>query len=190
MGFPTPDVIKEILANRVKEFLADSSLVPAAVLILIFPKNGENCILLSQRSYKVEHHKGEISFPGGTRDPNDRDFLDTALRETEEEMGVKRTEITILGELDEIATRSDFGVRVFIGSIPYHYLFNPNSTEIAEVLEVPISVLQNPSNLRYETHLINGESVTYNNYTYNNHLIFGATARILQQFLQVLGTVD
>ena len=90
---PSPlDVIEKALANRVKKTLADASLTPAAVMLLLYPRNGQYCVLLNKRSEKVEYHKGEISFPGGSRDPEDTDSLDTALRETEEEMGIVRGE--------------------------------------------------------------------------------------------------
>jgi 8-oxo-dGTP pyrophosphatase MutT (NUDIX family) len=160
--------------------------MPAAVMLLLYPKDGEYCILLNKRSEQVEYHKGEISFPGGARDPEDSDFLDTALRETEEEMGINRTDVTVLGELDEVTTRSNFRVKVFVGEIRPSYPFKPSAIEIAEVLEVPISSLRDPSNLRVETRWENGTLVTNYAYAYSEHLVFGATAKILQQFLDLL----
>nr|MBC8280687.1 CoA pyrophosphatase [Chloroflexota bacterium] len=143
--------------------------------------------LLNKRSEVVEHHKGEISFPGGARDPEDRDFLDTALRETEEEMGIARSDVTVLGQLDDVVTRTNFGVRVFIGTIPYPYSFNPSAIEIADVLEVPVSALVNAATLRHETRLVDGLATTVRSYAYKEHLVFGATAKILQQFLETVG---
>ena len=106
MVLSTPAILKQVLAERVKVDITDSDLMPAAVLILLYAKNGSYHVLLNKRSELVEYHKGEISFPGGARDPEDRDFVDTALRETEEEMGVSRGDITILGQLDDISTVS------------------------------------------------------------------------------------
>ena len=183
-----PEIVKEALAQRVTQTLADPSLTPAAVLLVLYPKDGQYCILLQKRSEQVEYHKGEISFPGGTQDQEDRDSLDTALRETEEEMGIRREDVTILGELDEVATNSGFLIRVYVGTIDYPYPFKPSKLEIAEVLEVPISVLQDPANLRVESRWDQGQLTTSYAYAYNQHLIFGATARILQQFLELLGT--
>ena len=183
-----PEIVKEVLAHRVTQTLADPALTPAAVLLTLYPKDGQYCILLHKRSEQVEYHKGEISFPGGTQDKEDRDPLDTALREAEEEMGIRREDVTILGELDEVATNSGFLVRVYVGTIDYPYPFKPSNLEIAEVLEVPIAVLQDPANLRVESRWEQGQLTTTYAYAYNQHVIFGATARILQQFLELLGT--
>ena len=114
MGLTPPELIKQALAKHVAERVDGTGMMPASVMILLYFKDGEYCILLNKRSEEVEHHKGEISFPGGARDLEDRDSLETALRETEEEMGIKREDITVLGEMDEIVTRSNFQVSVFI----------------------------------------------------------------------------
>jgi 8-oxo-dGTP pyrophosphatase MutT (NUDIX family) len=186
MARSTLDLVKQALDGRVNLSITDPRLMPAAVMLLLYPKDGEFCVLLNKRSQLVEHHKGEISFPGGARDPEDRDFLDTALRETEEEMGIVRADVTVLGQLDDVVTRSNFGVRVYIGTIPYPYAFKPSAIEIAEVLEVPISALLAPANLRYETRLVDGLATTVHSYAYHEHLVFGATAKILQQFLETV----
>jgi 8-oxo-dGTP pyrophosphatase MutT (NUDIX family) len=185
MVLSTPAIFKQVLAERVKVDITDSDLMPAAVLILLYAKNGSFHVLLNKRSELVEYHKGEISFPGGARDPEDRDFVDTALRETEEEMGVSRGDITILGQLDDIITRTNFGVRVYVGTIPYPYPFNPSADEIAEVLEIPISVLQDPTNLLQDARLVDGELSITISYACDGHVVFGATATILEQFLDI-----
>ena len=189
MGLSTPALLQQVLSKRVKKNVTGSDLMPAAVLLLLYAKEGAYHVLLNKRSELVEHHKGEISFPGGARDPEDRDFLDTALRETEEEMGVSRGDVTILGELDDIVTRSNFGVRVYVGTIPYPYPFKPSQDEIAEVLEVPLSVLQDPANLRQDSRWVDNQLTTSYAYACGDHLVFGATATILEQFLDLLGQV-
>lgn len=183
---PSPlDVIEKALAKRVKTTVADASLTPAAVLLLLYPRNGGYCILLNKRSDEVEYHKGEISFPGGASDPEDRDSLDTALREAEEEMGIRKNDVKVLGRLDDVITRSGFGVNVYVGTIDHPYPFQPSAIEIAEVLEVPVGVLRDPANVRVETRWQDGETEESYSYAYDGHLVYGATARILQQFISV-----
>ena len=179
------DAVKRLLAGRDARTIQDPSLTPAAVLLLVYPKEGKYCILLNKRTQTVEHHKGEISFPGGARDPEDGDYLDTALRETQEEMGIRPKDVTLLGRLDDVATRSLYGVRVFVGTIPYPYPFQPNSREIAEVLEVPVAHLRDADNLRYEARWEKGKPSREYAYMYGEHRIFGATAKIVRQFLEL-----
>jgi hypothetical protein len=101
-------------------------------------------------------------------------------------MGILRGDITVLGEMDEVATRSRFRVQVFAGTIEYPYDFSPNADEIAEVVEFPITALKDPNSRRVETHWHQGSPVSTYSYAYGEHLVFGATARILQQFLGLL----
>lgn len=181
----TLEVLSRALSARKVIPIDDPALMPAAVLLLLYPKDGEYCILLNKRSQQVEHHKGEISFPGGRRDPEDKDFRETALKEAHEEMGIKPEDVTLLGRLDDIVTRSNFGVRVFVGTISYPYPFKPSAREIAEVLEVPISGLLDPRNHREEARWTEGGTIKTYCYAYGEHLIFGATAQMVTQFLEV-----
>ena len=186
MGLTPPEIIRQALAQRVVERVDGTGMIPAAVMILLYRKEEEYCILLNKRSEEVEHHKGEMSFPGGARDPEDLDLLETALRETEEEMGIKREDITVLGEMDEIVTRSNFQVSVFTGTIEYPYKFTPSAIEIAEVVEFPVAALINPANRRVETRWIDGMPLTSYSYVHEEHVVFGATARILQSCIEIL----
>ena len=186
MGQTPPKLLKQALAKRVVERVDGDGLMDSAVMILLYPKECEYCILLNKRSEQVEHHKGEISFPGGAKDPEDCDGLDTALRETEEEMGIKRDDVTVLGEMDEVVTRSGFRVQVFTGTIEYPYKFSPSAIEIAEVLEFPVPALIDPANRRTETRWENGQPVTSYSYAHQEHVVFGATARILQSCIEIL----
>lgn len=186
MDLTPPELVKRALAERVLTRVSPDGLVPSAVMVLLYPKDGEYCILLNKRSEEVEHHKGEISFPGGARDAEDDGPLDTALRETEEEMGIRREDISVLGEMDEVTTRTQFLVNVFAGTISYPYRFSPSAIEIAEVIEFPLSALIDPASRRVETRWENGQPITSYSYAHGEHVVFGATARILQQFLELL----
>ena len=186
MGQTPPELLKRALAKRVVERADGTGLMPSAVMVLLYPKDGEYCILLNKRSEQVEHHKGEISFPGGARDSEDRDSLETALRETEEEMGINRDDITVIGEMDEVVTRSNFLINVFTGIIEYPYPFKPSAIEIAEVLEFPVSAMIDPANRRTETRWDDGHPVTSYSYVHQEHVVFGATARILQSCIDTL----
>jgi 8-oxo-dGTP pyrophosphatase MutT (NUDIX family) len=178
--------VRRILSARQKQSVHDQSLMPAAVLLLLYLKDGEYCILLNKRTDQVEYHKGEVSFPGGGKEPVDSSFLDTALRETHEEMGIKPEDVTVLGELDDVATRSHFGVRVFVGTIPHPYSFDPSPLEIAEVLEVPMRDILDPANRREEVRWVDGKASRAYCYAYGEHLIYGATAQIVTQFMELL----
>lgn len=144
--------------------------------------------MLNKRSQQVEHHKGEISFPGGMKDPGDATLLDTALREAFEEMGILPSDVEILGEVDDVPTNSRFLIRPFIGTIPYPYDFKPSSAEVAAVLEVPLFALMNRANRRDEIRIKNGKLVNAPTFAYEGNLIYGATARVLDNFLSLIET--
>jgi len=162
-------------------------LTAAAVSILIYPKKDGLTIILNKRTDRVEHHKGEISFPGGGRDPEDNSILATALRETQEEMGIDPDDIEILVQLDQVSTRSGFSITPFVGVIPPDYDFKVSNIEIAEVLEVPIESLINTEN-QVPDDRIWGTDVPNRQYSYvyGEHVIWGATARIITQLLEIL----
>ncbi len=178
--------IRRLLSEHGAKEIDDPTLAPAGVMILIYPKDGEYCVLLNKRSEKVEHHKGEISFPGGGRDPEDDSLQATAIRETHEEMGILPEDVELIGRIDDMATRSRFLMRPYVGTIPYPYDFHPFEAEVAEVLEVPLSTLMDESNFREEVRIVDGELSISPAYAYDGHVVFGATARVLSQFLGLL----
>ena len=186
MGDTLTEAVSRTLAKRQKIFLEDPTLTPAAVLLLMYRKDGEYCVLLNKRTHTVEHHKGEISFPGGSQDEEDKTLLDTALRETEEEMGIRAQDIDVLGELDDMPTSSRFLMSPYVGTIPSPYDFRPSAIEVAEVLEVPISSLLDPENVRDEAKIVDGQLDHSPTYAHRGHLIYGATARVLARFVELL----
>lgn len=188
MGDAFTQTIKRILAANPKNAIDDPALTPAAVLTLVYRKNGEYCVLLNKRSDRVDDHKGEISFPGGRMDPEDATLLDTALRETHEEMGVRPQDVEVLGALDDAPTTSRYLISPYAATIPYPYDFSPSEVEVAEVVEVPLSALMDRANRRDEIRIVDGDIQNAPAFAYNGHIIFGATARILRRFLQLLET--
>jgi 8-oxo-dGTP pyrophosphatase MutT (NUDIX family) len=168
--------------------LSDPSLTPAAVLILLFHNNKGHHLVLTKRSIKVEHHKGEICFPGGKQDPNDSTLLQTALRETHEEIGVRPEDVKLLGALTPTATTSGFAISPFVGQIPYPYYLQVNKKEISEVIEVPLSIFFDPTSLRTKAICTSDKQTTIVSYIYGTHTIWGATARIITELVGLLAT--
>lgn len=159
-------------------------LVPAGVLVLLgVPGRGEPLLLLQRRSDQVAHHPGEVSFPGGAQDPGDPNLLATALRETEEEMGVAPGDAEVLGALGVQVTRTGFLVRPFVAWIPYPYPLRPNA-EVAEVVPIPLSALWDPGGLRVEMYQGPDRLERRYAFVYNRRVVFGATARILMDLVE------
>jgi len=175
--------IKTVLAGHSKVALPLNGLVPAAVTVPLFLKEGQWSVLLTKRTRKVRHHKGEISFPGGTRDDGDASLLETALRETEEEVGIKREDVTVLGELDDIRTLSHFRVSPYVITFPYPYSYVVCDAEIEELLEIPLVGLQKEARLEERPEFYEGTSATVYFYYYGSVVVWGATAKILKQLL-------
>ena len=162
----------------------------AGVLLPLYDLGGELHVVLTKRTDRVEHHKGEISFPGGSQDPEDVDLAATALREGEEEIGLRREHVEIIGRVDDIVTVSQFHVSAYVGVLAptaSPYAWRPHAEEVAAVLEVPLTHLQDPASLVRQTIERNGAILEREGFRYHDHLIWGATARILHNFLDVVG---
>jgi 8-oxo-dGTP pyrophosphatase MutT (NUDIX family) len=180
--------LQHVLTRREKRKLDPHGLVVAAVLCPIFLKHGEPHILLTKRTDLVEHHKGEVSFPGGKLDDTDPDLLHCALRETSEEVGIDPQDVNVIGELDDFYTvATNYLVVPFVGTIPYPYEFKPNDREIDEVLGVPMEIFFDPSRRRTEIWDVWGQKTKIVFYDWRDYTIWGATARILKHFIDLLG---
>ena len=179
--------IQNFLSTYEPQRLSQDGTIPAAVLLLLYERKGEPCILLTRRTHEVEHHKGETSFPGGACDPEDCDLLTTALRETEEEIGVRPGDVRVLGQLDDIVTITDFAVTPFVGVLSSpSYPFVINTQEVAELVEVPLRHLMDERNLEQSMRELRGRLLPILTYRYGDHRIWGATARILKNFFDKL----
>ena len=156
----------------------------AGVLVPLFVRDASLWILLTRRTESVEHHRGQISFPGGGEEPGDEDLLATALRESEEELAIAPADVVPLGQLSPIVTVTDFYVEPFVAAVPQPYVWRPAEAEIAEVIEAPIARLMDPA-IR-EGRQIPGREGTILFYHYGQHVIWGATASILAELLDAL----
>ncbi len=161
----------------------------AGVLVLLHRLAGEDHVVFQQRTQRVRHHKGEISFPGGGRDPEDVDLLETALRETHEEIGVPREFVEIYGQLDDMETYgSNYLVRPFVGAVPTDadVTFVAAEREVRELLHVPVQHLLSEAARTWKVAERDGVMETTPAYAFEGHVIWGATARMLGQFLELV----
>lgn len=158
----------------------------AAVLIPLFLKNGELHILLTRRTTSVEHHKGQISFPGGAIDREDADAISAALREAEEEIGLPRESVEVLGVLDLYATPSRYSITPVVGFLHSLPTLAPSSHEVAEIFDVPLSFFLDKLNERIIPVKREGQWRDVYFYNYGDYEIWGVTAAIIRSFLQTI----
>jgi len=178
--------LRQLLAQRQKQYIVDDGRVPSAVLVPLYKKDGQYHILFIKRTETVKEHKGQISFPGGTREEEDGTLLDTALREYAEETGLRAEDVEVLGELDdEVTTTSNYIVSPFVAVIPRPYKFEVSEEEVDEIIEVPIPALLDKTCLRRDTEILDGKVVESYVYHYQGRVIWGATARILNRLLDI-----
>lgn len=178
--------IKKLLNGLERRELSEEDLKPSAVLVPLFLKDGEVHLLMGRRTDRVLWHKRQISYPGGVRDPEDRDATSTALREAWEEVGIDPQDVAVLGLLGDIETVTGFLVTPVVGRIPYPYPFRLNSVEVEELLEVPWAVFSERKGHRRETTEHRGRTYEVDFYQHGEDTIWGATARITRQLVELV----
>lgn len=183
------DAIAAILAGR----QAREEIIPgyrqAAVLLPLYETAAGPHFVLTKRTERVPTHKGQISFPGGGFQDGDGDLLGTALRETEEEIGLLRSDVDVVGVLDDtITAASAHVVRPFVGFMPYPYTFRLDSFEIEQLVPLPLRPLLQPHCFREEIWDRDGRPHSVFFHEHDGHTIWGLTARILKQFVEVVAT--
>jgi 8-oxo-dGTP pyrophosphatase MutT (NUDIX family) len=165
--------------------------IPAAVLVPLFlaGEAAEPHLVLTRRRADLKRHAGEISFPGGRRDAADADLAETALREAEEEIGLERSRVSMLDELTPVSTfATNYIIHPFVGLIPAGQVWQLSPVEVDAVLELPLSALrESRTRTRLERR---GFSFETDAYIVEDHLIWGATARIIQELLARFPTDD
>ncbi|MDA0305585.1 MAG: CoA pyrophosphatase [Proteobacteria bacterium] len=161
-------------------------LTPAAVLVPLVIRGGGLTTLFTQRTEHLLHHAGQISFPGGHVDPGDDSPEDTALRETEEEVGLARAHITTIGRLNQYVTRTGFAITPVVALVSPPFDVTPDADEVDEVFEVPLDFLLDPANHQRHRREFKGQIREFYAMPYEDYYIWGATAGMLVNLYEVL----
>lgn len=177
---PAPPNDHFIAEDGMDSELPASALTPAAVLFPIVQRPEGNTVLLTQRTAHLKDHPGQISFPGGRVEANDASPLDTALRETEEEIGLARRHVDVLGYLPEYRTGTGFRVTPVVAAVHAPFDLTPDPFEVAEVFEVPLGFLLDEAN--HQRHALHYRGALRNFYAmpYGDYFIWGATAGMIR----------
>lgn len=182
--------LASVLQAFPRKTIPPGTLRAAAVLVPLFHREGRDCLLFTERTAHLERHAGEISFPGGGREDGDNDLKATVLRETEEEIGIPRAQIELLGRLDDFYSVHGYHVVPFVGVIPAPNDLRYDPFEIARVFEAPLDHFRDPSVHRVEDWQHRGRLVEVDFYQFREHTIWGLTAAILRQFIEATSELD
>lgn len=175
------------LGARSRRIVAPGPLIRAAVLLPIIDR-GEPYLAFAKRTDRMPHHKGQIAFPGGTVSPRDPSDLDAALRECEEEVGLPPAAVEALGVLDDSETvATPYVITPFVGLVREPVEWKPDGYEIEKVIEVPFAALAAPGAFRVEPWERDGVTRPVYFFDWQGDTIWGATARILTHYLELLG---
>ncbi len=173
--------------SRARAF-AEGELIarPAAVLVPLVQRDEGLHVILTRRTDHLSDHAGQISFPGGRQEDHDNTLEETALRETEEEIGLARVHIELVGRLDDYYTVTGYQVTPVVGLITPPFDLAPDAHEVAEVFEVPMEFILEPRNQKLQTVTFEGVKRRYFAIPYREYYIWGATAGMLVNFSEVL----
>jgi 8-oxo-dGTP pyrophosphatase MutT (NUDIX family) len=180
---PTATELRELLLTPEQAAAMDApGRIDAAVLVPLFERGGETVAVFTERRADMRRHAGEISFPGGRQDEPDEDLRTTALREAHEEVGLDPTAVDLVGALPPVGTFvTSYRVHPFVGLIDPGRTWIPQETEVAQVLELSLSDLVRGHELKRLVR--RGVPIKMPTYTVDGHLVWGATARIVEQLL-------
>ncbi len=164
-------------------------LKPAAVMIALVERQNDLFLLLTRRSAHLKHHPSQICFPGGRAEQSDKDKIDTAFREMEEEIGVKAYRQDVIGQLMPLHTLSGYHVTPIVGFIDPDYEPQLNKDEVADLFELPLSFLLRPDAIKSQHFSVKGEEVLAYATTYQQYFIWGITAQILYSLNQHIRSI-
>jgi 8-oxo-dGTP pyrophosphatase MutT (NUDIX family) len=166
--------------------LVEKNCIKAAVLILLYTSSPHYYTILTRRTDQVNTHKGQISFPGGRKEPSEQ-IEQTAIREMAEELGIPSSSYRILGELTPLyVPPTNFCIYPLVAGMEGRPAINPSSDEIDEVLEIPLCNLLNPQNKKMEVRHHRGQKIEVPFYAFAHHKIWGASAMILAELLALI----
>ena len=182
-----PNFLRQRLAERPAVVKPEWDVRPAAVLVPLYLDGGAWHVLFTQRTNLAETHKGQVSFPGGGVEPGDTSRVDTALREAEEEIGLRRADVTVLGQLDELLTVTQYHITPIVGVFPWPYEFVLSLAELSSVFGAPLAWLADPDNLEVQMRepIVPGRPIPVYYLHYQGYTIWGATARMLLNLIDI-----
>ncbi|MDD5245715.1 MAG: CoA pyrophosphatase [Syntrophorhabdaceae bacterium] len=177
--------IKERIGAHSARKVECAETIMAGVVIPLFEKDGDVFFVLTKRTDTVKIHKGEVSFPGGMYEPGDGNTKRTAMRECCEEIGVKNTDLEIIGQMDDVYTMTGFVITPYVGIIPYPYTFKTNPGEVAYLIYLPYGFLKK-TDPAIEMAEHEGITQPVSSFHYNGDRIWGATCRMLVKFRDIV----
>ncbi len=184
------DVVMPIGARRwpagMRERLT-AGLTPAGVLIPLIDRGGSDIsLLLTQRSAELNTHAGQVSFPGGRMEPDDNNITQTALRETQEEVGIAQEGIAVIGYLQPMPTITGYAVTPVVGLVPGGVEIEIDTTEVEYAFEVPLAFFLDRRNHKLVDRELHGSTVALVEYHFEDQRIWGATAFIIEKFIDII----
>ena len=191
---------EQLIKNKLKNYepsrlsLNSDKFIKSAIVFLIIPYKDKSydLVLIRRTTRKSDKHSGEMAFPGGIFDYKfDNSYQDTALREVEEELGISKENITILGPFDDHITPKKFIISPFVGYINKHQTMVKQDDEVDEIVRVPISFFANKKNYKERVYKLKGETIAVGKYKYlapNNkkYVIFGATTHMIVSYIELV----
>ena len=192
--------IEKVLFNRKKLFVTDMSqnnqkeakkiiekkYKIAAVLFPLIEKNNNINVILTTRSKDVGSHPGQVCFPGGKLEKKDKNLINCAKREAFEEVGIKNSQIKILGQIDQCITGTNYKVTPIIALINSNYIPSIQESEVADLFEVPFEFFLDKNNLKRKNAEYKGKHYSYYQYDWKNKKIWGSTARMIVNFCEIM----
>jgi len=179
------DLEQKLQQNKIIK-LPDDGSKRGAVIVPVFKKSNELHLLFTKRTENLKFHKGQISFPGGKMEKKDYSLFECALRETYEEIGVPRNYITLLGELSQLKTRtSNILLSSFVCKFVYPFPLTINKHEVKEIIKIPLNAFFKKNSWSNQSIILDDELIEVWFFKYQDYIIWGATAEILQQLISL-----